>query len=61
MIDYDAFVKSLGPRAKEYTPKQLGQLHRQIVALVDVLLNLRKQGILPFKDRPAKEQELDVF
>ena len=43
MIDFDLFVQTLGPYAKQYTPEQLKQLHVEVRKLAEVLLSIREE------------------
>jgi len=42
MIDFEQFVKGLGPYAKHYTPEQLKQLHGEVRKLAEVLLEAHR-------------------
>ncbi len=57
MIEFERFTVNLGPRASEHTPDQLRQFHVQTQKLVDILLGLRRDGILPFKS--SQQTSLD--
>jgi hypothetical protein len=57
MIEFEQFVARLGPHADRYTPEQLRQFHIEIQKLVNVLLDLRRAGILPIKS--SKQPTLD--
>jgi hypothetical protein len=42
MIDFERFVKTLGPDATRYTPGELRQLHVEVHKLAEILLGLSK-------------------
>lgn len=39
MIDFDLFVRTLGPHAKHYTHEQLEQLHAEVHKLAAILVD----------------------
>jgi hypothetical protein len=42
MIEFEDFVKGLGPYAKHYTPEQLKQLHVEVRKLAQALLEAHR-------------------
>jgi hypothetical protein len=45
MVDFEHFVKDLGPYAKHYTSAQLKQLHIEVRKLAEVLLEAHRARI----------------
>jgi hypothetical protein len=46
MLDFDAFVQTLGAAAEQYTPDQLRQLHVDILQVAEILLQIYRSGRL---------------
>ena len=59
MVDFDLFVKTLGPHAKQYTPQQLKQLHVEVRKLAEVLLAVHEAKVAARKNQSSPQGVLD--
>ena len=59
MVDFELFVKTLGPYAKHYTPEQLKQLHIEVRKLAEVLLNVHEAKVVARKKQSSPQPDLD--
>jgi hypothetical protein len=57
MIDFEDFVKNLGPHAKHYTPEQLKQLHVEVRKMAEVLLAIYRAKVS--KNSRSPQNRLD--
>ncbi len=59
MVDFDLFVKTLGPHAKHYTPEQLKQLHVEVRKLAEVLLAVHEAKVTDRQNNASPQPILD--
>jgi len=64
MVDFDLFVKTLGPHAKLYTHEELVRLHGEVRKLAEILLAVqqrRKKSLRfpqPSLDAPGSDRTM---
>ena len=59
MVDFDLFVKTLGPHAKQYSDEQLRQLHVEVRKLAEVLLAVHEAKIAARRKAASPQPNLD--